>query len=251
MVALFFAWCSLGIFTMSACTLGDSSDQSKNSSQHSHSFNITVVEPTCLYAGYERYTCSCGESYNTNYTSRLGHDLKVQSYTSSTCIAKGMTEYQCSRCDYSEQKTLDMVDHSYEGNLCTKCGNLAPTEGIAYELSADGEYYIVTGLGTCTQTEIVLASSIEGLPVTQIAPEAFMGEQSLLDVFIPSSVTEIGTSAFKHCDNLLSITFGGYASSEWAGYSSTEKKMGLNPGNASVAATVLTQTFYFYRWVRQ
>lgn len=40
-----------------------------------HVYVPVVTEPTCTEQGYTTYTCSCGESYVTNYTEATGHSF--------------------------------------------------------------------------------------------------------------------------------------------------------------------------------
>ncbi|MBR2743283.1 MAG: leucine-rich repeat protein [Clostridia bacterium] len=55
-------------------------------------------------------------------------------------------------------------------------------------------------------TDLVIPESYEGIPVTCISGFAFMGEDSLTSVTIPSSVTTIGEYAFAECSNLATVT---------------------------------------------
>jgi hypothetical protein len=70
------------------------------------------------------------------------------------------------------------------------------TKGLAYELSEDKTYYICTGIGDCEETEIVIASEIGELPVTEIDPYAFDGNTYITKIVIPNSVTTIRSRAF-------------------------------------------------------
>ncbi len=45
------------------------------------------------------------------------------------------------------------------------------SEGLAYEVNEDGKTATITGIGTCTATEIVIGTEIEGYTVTAIAQE--------------------------------------------------------------------------------
>ena len=92
------------------------------------------------------------------------------------------------------------------------------SEGLSYELSEDSTYYIVTGMGTCTDEELIIPSEYNGLPVKEIGDYAFQyvdnswdytagvtsGGNNLHDfvkkVVIPDSVTKIGTNAFAILD---------------------------------------------------
>ncbi len=84
-------------------------------------------------------------------------------------------------------------------------GVILPTEGLAYTLSTDGTYYSCSGLGTATDTDIVIASEYNGKPVAKIANNAF-GGTSITSVIIPESVISINDEAFKKCSSLTSIT---------------------------------------------
>lgn len=82
-----------------------------------------------------------------------------------------------------------------------------PTEGLTYTLSNDGTYYTCTGIGIATDTDIVIANEIDGIPVTSIGNNAFRGRDSLTSIVIPNSVTSIGGYVFDSCSKLTSITF--------------------------------------------
>ena len=42
--------------------------------QHIHSYAAVVTAPTCTSDGYTTYSCSCGESYKTDFIGALGHN---------------------------------------------------------------------------------------------------------------------------------------------------------------------------------
>ena len=84
--------------------------------------------------------------------------------------------------------------------------NHAPySQGLAYVLSSDGTYYFVTGIGTCTDNDVVIPSTHNSLPVTRIGDSAFSGRESLTSMIIPDSVTDIGVGAFANCSSLRSV----------------------------------------------
>ncbi len=83
-----------------------------------------------------------------------------------------------------------------------------PTEGLAYELSSDGTYYIVSGIGTATDTDIVIPSTHEEKPVCEIGYRAFYYCTNLTSIVIPDSVQEIEGYAFSDCTNLTSVVIG-------------------------------------------
>ncbi len=79
-------------------------------------------------------------------------------------------------------------------------------KSLEYTLSEDGTYYAVTGIGTCTSTEIEIDSTYNDLPVTSIGSRAFTRCSSLTEITIPNSVTSIGDYAFWNCNALTNIT---------------------------------------------
>ena len=76
--------------------------------------------------------------------------------------------------------------------------------GLAYTLSSDGKSYTVK-IGTCTDTDIVIPSTYNGLPVTGIGDYAFYQKTFITSINIPDSVTSIGQVAFAGCSSLTSI----------------------------------------------
>ena len=90
--------------------------------------------------------------------------------------------------------------------------------GLTYTLNEDGASYSVTGLGTCTDTEIIIPSTYEGKPVTAIGEMAFLGADmddlnagtitlihNITSITIPNTVTTIEMYAFAYCINLTEI----------------------------------------------
>ncbi|MBO7736589.1 MAG: leucine-rich repeat domain-containing protein [Clostridia bacterium] len=83
-----------------------------------------------------------------------------------------------------------------------------PTEGLAYAINEDGNTASVIGIGAATNTNIIIASTYNGLPVTAIRGYAFEECYNLTSVVIPDSVTTIGDYAFLGCYNLTSVIIG-------------------------------------------
>jgi putative transposon-encoded protein len=78
--------------------------------------------------------------------------------------------------------------------------------GLQYTLSDDGTYYSVTGIGTCTDTDIIIPKEYNGLPVKKIGNDAFIDCFSLTSIVISDSVTSIGDEAFCNCYSLTNVT---------------------------------------------
>ena len=94
---------------------------------------------------------------------------------------------------------------------CACCGEVLierlPSIGLEYIEVEDGTCFI-TGIGTCTDTEIVIPSMLADKPVSGIDDYAFIECNQIVSVVIPDSVTDIQNFAFYNCENLQSVTLG-------------------------------------------
>ena len=89
------------------------------------------------------------------------------------------------------------ITYNYTGE-----NNLA--QGLAYTINKDGETCTITGIGSCTDTNLIIPNEIDGYKVTKIGAEAFCNTKGILSVEISDGVTEIGEKAFYNC-SLISI----------------------------------------------
>lgn len=156
--------------------------------------------------------------------------------TPSTEETKGLQKRTCSVCGYEDEKEMDLLphthkyeetwsvnetshwhastcghdvkgeesEHSFINKVCSVCGYTIYTEGLTYKL-IDNSYYKVTGLGTTKDTDIVIPSFYNGLPVKDIGDGAFSFCNRLKSVVIPNTVTNIGMFAFEECSSLTSV----------------------------------------------
>ena len=170
------------------------------------------IAATCTTAGLtEGKHCSrCGEVTVAQQTvEALGHNEVIDEEIAATCTTAGVTEGKhCSRCGEVTvaQQTVAKLDHDYENYICKNCGIKYPSEGLKYTSNGDGTCY-VSGIGTCTDTDIVIPSvSPDGETVVGIGDYAFEDCSSLTSVTIGNSVTSIGERAFYDCTNLTNVT---------------------------------------------
>ena len=165
----------------------------------------------------------CGKSEEQTApecTHRLMHVDEIRS----TCIQTGTREHwHCEICgknyaDENAKKLLTNISlpygaHNIVNGKCTVCGwgtsYSDGTSGLEYTLNKDGTAYTATGFGTATNTDIVIASEYNGLPVTAVGIGLAFGQLSngkeITSVYIPGSVKTIETGAFGNCSKLQSV----------------------------------------------
>lgn len=176
---------------------------------HVHTYFVAGTVPaTCTEQGQTIYRCTeCGVDL-IKFTEELGHDLQMHE-AKPNCTQAGCDAYEtCSRCDYTTYNKLAAIgEHDYVNGFCTRCKKEKTSEGLIYTYNFDlnGDYYSVTGLGECTDTEIIIDNEYNGLPVKMIAERAFYNTV-IESVKIPEGVTTIGEAAFSWCINLTSVT---------------------------------------------
>ncbi len=126
----------------------------------------------------------------------------------------------CSLCSYAEAETAK--GHAYgEDITCDNCGYI--NNGLVYQACtvSGTKGYELSGLGTCTDTDIYVSPVYNDLPVLRIRhnvfnystdngntfsdAEALAGKD--YRVFLPASVTAIGTDAFNGCSGLKEVRF--------------------------------------------
>ena len=189
----------LCVGTLSACKDGK---EEQSSSVHSS------VE----YSTSSEENSSLEESISTSEESTSEEDSSSEVHTHNwddgkvtiapTCEEKGVKTYSCA-CGESYTEDISALGHTFVNDECA-CGKKVSV-GLEYTLNEDNVSYSVTGIGTCTDTDLVIPSMYDGLPVTSIGSDAFYGCTSLTSVEIGDSVTSIGEVAFLYCTALTSI----------------------------------------------
>ena len=211
----------------------------ENARGHDYGDLISKTEPTCSATGTEaHYKCSvCNkvfkdDEHKTETTlddltiainpdaHNFGEWIKNEGADTHTRICSFNSKHTetenchggtatCTEqavCEKCNAKYGEFAKHNYKDGVCIVCGIRRPSEGLEYSLNIDKTEYIVTGIGTCTDKEIIIPSEYNAKPVTAIGNSAFSGCTGLTSIVIPNSVTNIGISAFYNCTGLTSIT---------------------------------------------
>ena len=97
---------------------------------------------TCTESGEMAKVCvDCGYSVSLGEeTEARGHDL-VESVVEPTCTEDGYSAKHCTRCEYRGAEVIPSAGHSYEGGVCTLCGEKEPAaepEYVSGDLTGDG-----------------------------------------------------------------------------------------------------------------
>ena len=161
----------------------------------------------------------------------LPHTPVTDEAKAATCAEAGLTEgSHCSSCNtvFVAQETIEPLPHTVvtdpgvaatetatgltEGSHCSVCSTVLVAQEVIPQIYSDGlEYEIkngtvtITGIGTCTDTNLRIPATIKGVPVTKIGFFAFKNCSFITSVVIPEGVTTIDHGAFASCTSLIKI----------------------------------------------
>lgn len=203
--------------------------------------------PSCIDDGVRSYTCTyCAKLLRQESIPALGHKMteKVDPdflCSAATCKSPASYYQSCTFCEVMDEQTFfhgepdpdnhanlafsyinngdgthkkihsccDVVAneqqrHEYANGQCP-CGERFSI-GLSY--SAKGDDYIVTGIGTCADSDLIIPDYYQGKPVLEIADFAFAAQLQIKSVKIPDTVTSVGVQAFANCSNIENISLG-------------------------------------------
>ena len=171
--------------------------------------------------GADTHTGVC--SYNSEHT-----ETESCHGGTATCIEQAV----CEKCN---AKYGELAKHDYKDGVCIVCGIRRLSEGLEYSLNSDGNGYTVTGIGTCTDKELIIPSEYDAKPVTSIGVRAFYNCTGLTSITIGGSVTSIREEAFDGCDKIQNIYITDIVAwcniaglSNLMGYGTSNKKLYIN-----------------------
>ena len=177
------------------------------------------IDSTCTEVGsYDEvvYCGDCGiELERTEKTIALkAHtpsDAVIENETAPSCTEDGSYDevVYCGDCDAEisrTEKTIPAPGHTVSSGICSVCNETVGNEGLFYTYDQKGKYYIVSGIGSCTDEDIHIPSTYRECPVKYIKHNAFQNCTTIRSITIPDSIIEIGFYAFEGCTSLETIT---------------------------------------------
>ncbi len=174
---------------------------------HTHTLVYNAAKAaTCTEDGnVEYWHCSgCGKNFSDgDGKTEIGEVIiSAKGHVWGSWLPEGEAHVRkCSQCDAQEKEA-----HVFENNVCNVCGAAEfVTDGLEYTLSEDGAYYIVTGLGSVTDTAIYIPSEYSGKPVLEIGESAFEDNGQITYVNIPAGLESIRARAFYSCASLTGV----------------------------------------------
>ena len=121
------------------------------------------------------------------------------------------------------EQNSTIVAKTYGDGVLSEASNEETNGAFSFSEGKDSNgnvtHYIVTGIGTYKLSTLQIPGEYNGLPVKEIARQAFAGWEDYEDiselgllgnvtgVVIPSSITKIGIGAFEYLPNLTTVAF--------------------------------------------
>ena len=202
---------------------------------HTESNWKILVESTCTKEGMKEKNCiECNELLKTVTIDKKDHKfingkcemcnlenshIHIESewkiVEEPTCTKEGIEKIVCTYCNKTLKTiTIDKIPHNYTEGICIVCNCEDPdyvedfSKGLEFKLNSDNSSYSVIGIGTSTDTKLIIPNAYNGLPITSIGSSAFSGCNSLTSIKISKNVTNIGNMSFYSCTNLKEVIFG-------------------------------------------
>ncbi len=199
-----------------------------NTASHKYGDWVTVKQETCTDDGWKEHTCTaCGKTEKQTLP-RTGHQYSDWTVVrEATCTWPGLREKYCG-CGITTSETIT-VDHTGDWTVlkeptktedgareknCESCHETITeilyafgSDGLTYEKDPFKNTCTVTGIGTCTETDVVIPKIFDGYTVTAIADGAFAGCLSMTSLTVPETVEKIGKSIVSGANNLHTLYY--------------------------------------------
>lgn len=128
--------------------------------EHTHSYSVNVVVPSCTAGGYTEHFCQCGERYTDEETAASGHSWEQWAVTREPTTEKeGLRQRKCQNCEAIEEATIEKVVETHTHDYAAE--TIAPTcttDGYTLYTCACGHSYTdhtVRATGHSYHTEVI------------------------------------------------------------------------------------------------
>ena len=216
-----------------------------------------AVAPTCKKTGLSegKHCSSCGQILvRQMLVDVIDHNYAWTTLQDHKCYPNGVSQGTCSMCGIQIYKSLGKTEHDYQSvvtaptkteqgyttHTCKNCPesyvdsyvSATGSIGLGYFTIGSNRDCTITGMGYCSDTEIVIPEYIDGHKVVGIEQEAFANNSIITAVIIPDTVTKIGNRSFSWCEKLSSVTIGnGVTSIGNSAFSGCQNLKNLTIGN--------------------
>ena len=209
---------STGFVLCSQC--GTVLSPSKPIPANGHDWAKTIVPSTCTSQGCVLSVCSaCGETKRESLP-LADHSFTLVPEVASTCIQKGVSaHYECSSCNTlfyldktpctEQDLALPLSSHSLDSTgTCTVCGYRELPHALFEPNSSGGVTFMGFEDGyTYPYEELVIPSSYNDLPVTEISKTAFSEcVKNVTALVLPDSLQSLEPGVLGEFTNLISLT---------------------------------------------
>lgn len=184
-----------------------------------HEFTDTVVSP-CTVDGYTLHTCACGYSYKDTPTAAVGHHVFAEQWShnatehwhAATCAHTTEIKDKTAHNFHDTVVPSTATEGGHTERVCEDCeyktiaDETAPL--LTFAPSTDKKSYKVASVAADASGAVEIPAEYNGVPVTEIAAEAFAG-RAITSLKIPGSVTALSVGMCKGCTQLQTVTIEG------------------------------------------
>lgn len=186
------------------CTLCKAKVETEVIAKIAHSPGNWIVDKkaTCQAQGQQHLECTqCKEKLLYITVGKADHSVKTMAGYAATATTPGRTDrLECKSCDTTVQQSYVIP--------------VVGSVNYTFNVNSDGKSCTVTGVTGFSGKELILPATLDGHTVSAIGDKAFANLTGISTLYIPKSVTRIGSRAFSGCLNLTNITYQG-TTNQW------------------------------------
>lgn len=230
-----------GIQTTVCLTCGAEETSAIPAHGHTPGTPVVVLDSTCDKTGVQHVFCTVCETETPIAVEEIaakGHNHGVWTLVAMpSCTAPGTEHSTCTKCGAVERRDVAPTNHSdanwttvleaandvagVQEGTCPTCGLDLGTRFVnplnastGFDVTLNNGTYTITGLGTCTDTRVVIPCYIDGYPVTVI--QSLGNGSTVTDIVIPPSIKTLSPSVVSGQAGLVRVENGVKYVDRWA-----------------------------------